>query len=79
MRGVFCMFHQINGMIGFARKGEAQREIIVEYVLKFVQQLENFGVGGYFRVLDRLGNRLAIDYTILGEVYQAFNLDPVLG
>ena len=32
------MFHQINGMIGFARNGEAQWEIIREYVREFVQQ-----------------------------------------
>ena len=68
------MFHQMNGMIGFSSNREAQRDIIVEYVRKFVQQVENVSVGGCLRVVYRLGNRLAINYAILGEVHQAFNL-----
>ena len=32
------MFHQINGMIRFARNWKAQNEIIGEYVCEFVQQ-----------------------------------------
>ena len=78
MRGGFCMFHQINGMIRFARDWEAQWEIIREYVREFVQQLEDVRVVGCVRVLDRFGNRLAMDDAILGEVHQAFNLGPVM-
>ena len=33
---------------------------------------------GCLRVLDRFGNRLAMDDSILDEVHQAFNLGPVL-
>ena len=72
------MFHQINEMIGFARNWEVQRDIIMEYARKFVKQLNDVGFGGCLRVPDRLGNRLAIDYTIFGEVHQAFNLGPVM-
>ena len=78
MRGWFCMFHQINKMIGFARNVEAQREIIGEYVREVVQQLEDVRVGGCLRVCDRLGDRFALDYAILGEICQALNLGPVL-
>jgi len=39
------MFNQINGMIGFTRNLEAQREIIGEYVRNVVQQLEDVQVG----------------------------------
>ena len=78
MRGGFVMFHQINGMIGFATNWEAQWEIISEYVREFVQQLEDVRVVGCRRVLDRFGNRLAMDDSILGEVHKAFNLSPVM-
>ena len=53
-------------------------DIIGKYVRKAVQQLENVRMGGCIRVLDRLGNRFAIDYAISGEINQAFNLGPVL-
>jgi len=59
MRGGFSIFHQINGMIGFARNWVAKMEIIGEYVRYFVQQFQNLRVEGTLRVLDRLGNRLA--------------------
>ena len=62
------MFHQINKMIGFARNVEAQREIIGEYVREVVQQLEDVRVRGCLRVCDRLGDRFALDYAILGEI-----------
>ena len=78
MRGGFGMFHQINGMIGFARNWEAQWEIIREYVREFVQQLEDVRVVGCLRVLDRFEHRLAMDDAILGNVHQAFNLGPVM-
>ena len=72
------MFHQVNGMIGFASNSDAQREMILEYVRKVLQQHEDVRVGGCISVLDGLGDRFTIDYAILGEVYQAFNLCPVL-
>ena len=72
------MFHQVNGTIGFVMNWEAQREMIGEYLRKVVQQLEDVRVGWCLRVLDGLGNRIAIDYAILGEVHQVLHLGPVL-
>ena len=59
MRGGFCMFNQINGMIGFARNWEAQMEMIGEYVRKVAQQLEYVRVRVCLSVLDGLGDRFA--------------------
>ena len=53
MRVGFCMFHQINGMIGFARNWEDQSECIGEYVREVVQQIENVVVEVCLRVIDR--------------------------
>ena len=52
--------------------------MIGEYLRKVVQQLDDVRVGWCLRVLDGLGDCFSIDYAILGEVHQVFNIGHAL-